>query len=55
MSESIVIASIALGAVNAIGTIYSIWRHCKSDIEHRAKIEERIDRLDNLVTPLEKR
>lgn len=55
VSEPIAILSIAFNAISAIGVIWSVWTHCKADIGHRAVQDDRLDRLENRVTPLEKR
>ncbi len=55
MTEPVSIIALVLGAVNALGTLASIWYHCRSDIEKRAHQDDRLDRLEGLVTPLEKR
>ena len=49
MTSSIALASIVLGAVNAVGTILSIWYHCRQDIEKRAVQDARLTQLEEKV------
>jgi hypothetical protein len=46
MEAAIPVIALVLGAVNALGTLLAIWRHCKSDIEKRAVQNARLDALE---------